>query len=127
MPKFDPKKTIPIYTTPGEVEAYMLYPMIYNSLGEWIGCVTSKGEVYSVHGDYVGWMTGDPRILRKRTYDYSKPTIQPPPPQKMLRAPANVPLPPMMAELSYDTIDVLYDEPERLPTLDYGDALQDMD
>ena len=127
MKKFDPKKINPIYTTPGDVEAFILYPMLYNALGEWIGWVNSKAEVYSVHGDYVGWLTEDPRILRKRTYDYSKPALSPPDkPAKML-APASVPLPPMMAELAYDTIDVLYDEPERLPTLDSGDALQDMD
>lgn len=127
MPNFDPKRTYPIYTTPGDVGAYLAYPMVFNALGEWIGCVTPQDEVFSVHGDYVGYITGDPRILRKRSYDYSKPAIKPPPQQKRLLAPATVPLPPMMAELSYDTIDVLYDEPERLPTLDYGDALQDMD
>lgn len=127
MNKFDPKKINPIYTTRGDVDAFILYPMLYNPIGEWIGWVTPKAEVYSVHGDYVGWLTEDPRILRKRTYDFSKPTMKPPAKPTKVLAPASVPLPPMMAELSFDTIDVLYDEPERLPTLDSGDALQDMD
>lgn len=121
------EKIVPVYTSRGDVDAYLKHPMLFNALGEWIGWVTPEKEVYSVHGDYVGWITKDPRILRKRSYDYSKPAIIPPNrPQKML-APATVPLPPMMAELSYGTIDVLYDEPERLPTLDVGETLQDMD
>ena len=127
MAKFDPNKVNPIYTSRGDVAAYILYPMLYNAFGEWVGWVTPKAEVYSVHGDYVGWLTEDPRILRKRTYDYSKPTMSAPAKPRKMLVPASVPLAPMMAELAYDTIDVLYDEPERLPTLDSGDALQDMD
>ncbi|MDH3943071.1 MAG: hypothetical protein OEV06_03115 [Anaerolineae bacterium] len=125
--KFDPNRTIPVYTTRGDCEAYVVFPMIYNPLGEWIGWLTPEKEVFSVHGDYVGWITPEPRILRKRTDDFSRPKSQPPTKPPNLRTPATVPLPPMMAELPYDTIDVLADEPERLPTLDTGEALLDMD
>lgn len=127
MPNFNPNRTYPIYTSRGDCEAYLSFPMIFNVLGEWVGWVTSDDEVYSVHGDYVGWITSDPRILRKRSYDYSKSSLTPPTRPPKLLAPATIPLPPMMAELSFDTIDILYDEPERMPTLDSGDALQDMD
>lgn len=127
MAKFNPKRVYAVYTSRGDVDAYFLYPMLYNALGEWIGWVSPEREVYSVHGDYVGWFTDDPRILRKRTYDFSKPTITMPRKPTKLLAPATVPLPPMMSELSFDTIDVLDDEPERLPTLDSGDGLVDMD
>jgi hypothetical protein len=37
------------------------------------------------------------------------------------------PLPKLMADLSYETIDVLLDEPERLHTLDAGELRQDLD
>ena len=122
-----PRKPIPIYTTPGDFEAFLLYPMIYNLSGEWIGFVTTEREVYSVYGDYVGWLSDDPRILRKRSYDFSKPKLTPPNPPNKMAAPANAPLPPMMAELGFDTIDILYEEPERLPTLDSGELRPDLD
>jgi hypothetical protein len=96
-------------------------------MGEWIGWVTSDREVYSVSGSYVGWVTDDPRILRKRSYDFSKPRIAPPPPPPRIRVPASVPLPPMMAELSFTHIDVLDEEPEKLGTIDSDEFKEDMD
>ncbi|MBN2503255.1 MAG: hypothetical protein JXB38_20935 [Anaerolineales bacterium] len=118
---------IPVFTTSGDVEAYLVYPMIYNRLGEWIGFVTPQRDVYSVTGDYVGWMNDDPRILRKRTYNYDKPKLKPPPPQGRISIGSSMRLPPMMAELSYDTIDILLDDRERLHTLDAGEFRPDMD
>jgi hypothetical protein len=123
-----PNKSIPIYSTGGDYEAFMIYPMIYNMNGEWIGFVTSKREVYDVRGTYVGWLTDDPRILRKRSDQFNKPKLTPPPaPSSRAPVPARAPLPPMMAELSYDTIDVLQEEPDRLPTLDFGELREDLD
>lgn len=123
----DNEKLIPIYSTPGDFEAFLSHGKIFNMLGEWVGWVTQDRDVYSVHGDYVGWLTDDPRILRKRTYNYDKPKLQAPKPPEKIFPPATVPLPPMMAELSFDTIDVLQDEPERLPTVDYGEYRPDID
>ncbi len=105
----------------------MVYPAIFYLLGEWIGYITPNREVYSVYGDYVGWLSDDPRILRKRSYDYDKPKVKMPPVTIKMAAPASAPLPPMMAELSYDTIDVLQEEPDRLPTMDAGEFRPDMD
>ena len=121
------KRLIPIYTTRGDLGAYLNYPYIFNRAGEWIGWVTRNREVYSVLGNYVGWITDDPRILRKRSYDFSKPRITPPKPQPRIRVPASVPLPPMMAELTFTHIDVLEEEPERLSTIDYDELREDMD
>lgn len=121
------RRLIPIYSTSGDVGAYLVYPHLFNNLGEWIGWVTSDREVYSVLGNYIGWLTDDPRILRKRSYDFSKPKKTPPPPQPRIRVPATSPLAPMMSELSYTTIDVLDEEPERLSTLDFDDLREDMD
>ncbi len=123
----DPEKPIPIYSTPGDFEAFLHGEKIFNLLGEWVGWVTGTKDVYSVHGDYVGWLTDDPRILRKRTYNYDKPKLQPPKHPEKIYPPATVPLPPMMAELSFDTIDVFQEEPDRLPTVDSGEYRSDLD
>ncbi len=124
----DPSRPIPIYTTRGDYEAFLVYPMIYNLNGEAIGFVTPQREVYSIRGEYVGTLTNDPRILRKRTYDYSKQRISVPTGYPLKRvAPPSAPLPPMMAELSFDTIDVLDEYPELLPTADAGEFRPDMD
>lgn len=117
---------IPIYTTRGDAEAFLVYPYIYNRLGEWIGWVTPERDVYSVLGEYVGWLDKGPRILRKRGRD-PKPRRQPPAPPPSIRVPAHTPLPPMMSELTYDTIDVLDEEPERLHTTDTGEFRPDLD
>jgi len=121
------KRPIPIYTSEGDLEAFMLYPNIFNLTGEWIGFVTMDREVYSVHGEYVGWVSDDPRILRKRSYSFDKPRLAPPPAPEKLLVPSSGPLAPMMSELGYETVDVLLEEPERLPTVDAGEFREDMD
>ena len=120
-------RLIPIYTTKGDAEAFLNYPYIFNCNGEWIGFIAPNRDVYSVLGFYVGMLTDDPRILRKRTIDSPQPNMPPPMrPQKVL-LPATIPLPPMMPELTHSIIDVLLDEPERLHTLDSSNYVQDMD
>jgi hypothetical protein len=121
------EKLIPIYTTRGDAEAFLAYPYLFNRNGEWIGFVTPKREVYSVLGEYVGTLTNDPRIVRKRATSTLKPRLKPPTPPRKAYPPATVPLPPMMPELSHSVIDVLLDSPERLHTVDSGESRQDMD
>ena len=121
------EKLIPIYTTKGDAEAFLAYPYIFNRNGEWIGFVTPQRDVYSVIGFYVGTLTNDPRILRKRTVEDAPPQVPPPPKPPKVSLPATVPLPPMMSELTHSLIDVLLDEPERLHTLDHSEYIQDMD
>ena len=118
---------IPIYTTKGDPEAFLQYPNLFNRNGEWIGFVTSKREVYSVLGEYIGTLTNDPRIVRKRATSTLRPRLEPPPAPNKIRLPVNVPLPPMMPELSHSFIDVLMDMPERLHTTDSGDSREDLD
>lgn len=120
------KRIIPIYTTKGDAEAFLVYPYIHNRLGEWIGWVTPQRDVYSVLGYYVGWLSDEPRILRKRVMD-SKPRQNPINSPTRVFPPATIPLAPMMRELSYDTIDVLLEEPERLHPLDSGEFREDLD
>ena len=120
------RNLIPIYSSRGDLGAYLVYPYLYNQVGEWVGWVTDTREVYSVLGTYIGWLTDDPRILRKRSYDFSKPRVKPPPMPPRIQVPATVPLAPMMSELTYTTIDVLEEEPERLSPVDAHELKEDM-
>ncbi|MBK6794068.1 MAG: hypothetical protein IPG80_16395 [Anaerolineales bacterium] len=118
---------IPIYTTKGDAEAFLLYPYLFNRNGDWIGFVTPNRDVYSVIGEFVGTLTNDPRIVTKRAIEETKPRISPPPTPKKVQLPASVPLAPLMPELSHSLIDVLLEMPEKLHTLDSGEFRQDMD
>lgn len=121
------KRIIPIYTSNGEAEAFLVFPYLFNRSGEWIGWVTPKRDVYSVMGNYVGTLTNDPRITRKRTEDELKPRLQPPPKPGRITTPSSIPLAPMMSDLPLGLIDVLQDASERLHTLDSGELREDMD
>ncbi|HEY6073562.1 MAG TPA: hypothetical protein VIV15_09270 [Anaerolineales bacterium] len=117
---------IPVYSSRGDTEAFLMYPYLYNRSGEWIGWVTSRREVYSVLGYYVGYLSDDPRILRKRATSTLKPRLRPPTAPPRLRPPATIALAPLMSELSHSVIDVLAEEPERLHTLDTGELREDL-
>jgi len=120
-------RLIAIYTTSGDVGGYLKYPYIYNRQGEWIGWVTPQRQVYSVHGHYVGYLSDDPRILRKQSSGYLKPRQPPPTVPSHITPPATVPLAPMMPELPIGVKDVLEELPEMLPAVDFGDLREDMD
>ncbi|MBK5106484.1 MAG: hypothetical protein JJE12_00060 [Anaerolineales bacterium] len=112
------KKAIPIYTTSGDTGGFLRFPYIYNQIGDWIGWVTDNDAVYSVYGRYVGWLNKDNRVLRRRADDFQEPDLEPPPKPPRFRPPAMVPLPPLMAELKYEVVDVLEDMPELMPRQD---------
>ena len=117
---------IPIYTSRGDPEAFIAYPYLFNRGGEWIGFIAADRNVYSVLGYFVGTLTNDPRIIRKRSEE-KRPNQKPPKTPPHLRISAILPLPKMMSELTHGIVDVLQDEPERLHTLDSGDLRQDLD
>ena len=121
------KSIIPIFTTLGDAEAFLVYPYIYNRLGEWVGWITQEREIYSVIGFYIGFLAEGPRVLRKRVIEKTKVRKRPPAKPPKVYPPATVPLAPMMAELSYDTIDILLDEPEKLHTSDSGEFREDIE
>jgi len=121
------QRIIPIYSSRGEAEAFLVFPYLFNRSGEWIGWVTPKREVYSVMGYYTGTLTDDARIVRKRSADEPKPRLKPPHSPGKIVTPATVPLAPLMSDLTHSMIDVLQDEPERLHTLDSGELREDMD
>jgi hypothetical protein len=121
------RAVVPIYTSRGDAEAFLSYPYLHNRLGEWIGWVTADRQVYSVLGFYVGELTAEPRIIRKRITASLKPRKTPPAPPARLVIPATIPLAPLMGDLRFGVLDILLDEPERLHTLDAGEERQDMD
>jgi hypothetical protein len=121
------QRIIPIYASNGEVEAFLVFPNLFNRSGEWIGFVTPKRDVYSVMGAFVGTLTNDPRITRRRGEDELKPRLQPPARPRRISIPSSVPLAPLMSDLPISLIDVLQDEPERLHTVDSGELREDMD
>jgi hypothetical protein len=121
------RRIIPIYSSRGEAEAFLVFPHLFNRSGEWIGWITPKREVYSVLGYFVGSLTDDARIVRRRTEDELKPNLKPPPSPGRIITPAAVPLAPLMKDLTQSVVDVLQEEPERLHTLDSGELRQDLD
>ena len=120
-------RIIPIYSSKGETDAFLAFPYLFNRSGEWIGWVTPKREVYSVLGYYVGTLTNEPRIVRKRATNALKPRLKSPPHPGRISIPATVPLAPLMSDLTQSMVDVLADEPERLHTLDSGEFREYMD
>jgi hypothetical protein len=121
------QRIIPIYSSRGEVEAFLVFPYLFNRSGEWIGWVTPQREVYSVMGYYVGFLTNDPRIVRRRSDDELRPRLKVSPPAGRLNTPATIPLAPLMSDLSHSFVDVLVEEPERLHTVDSGELREDLD
>jgi len=121
------QRIIPIYSSRGEAEAFLVFPYIFNRSSEWIGWATPKREVYSVLGNYVGMLTDDARIVRKRSEEDNKPRLKPPPKPGKIIPPATIPLAPLMQDLPYSLIDVIQDEPELLHNFDSGEFRQDMD
>ncbi len=120
-------RIIPIYSSKGETDAFLVFPYLFNRSGEWIGWVTPQRDVYSVLGVYAGTLTNEPRIVRKRATNTLKPRLKVPPHPGRISPPATVPLAPLMSDLTQSMVDVLAEEPERLHTLDSGEFREDMD
>lgn len=118
-------RLIPIFTTRGDVGAILVYPHLFSLLGEWIGWISPERKVFSVHGQFVGYLTKDPRILRKTETLYDEPEQTPPHKPSSIRVPATFPLAPMMSELPMGMMDVLDEAPELLSPIDFG--LKDLD
>src|SRR4030065_2146073 len=118
----------PIYTTAGDVGAFLVYPYIFSCEGDWIGWISPDRYVYSTHGHYVGWLASGPRILRKLEDGYARPKMDIIPPFTLkISTPALSPLSPMMVELTFGEMDVLQDNPDLLPPVDLGELRDDMD
>jgi hypothetical protein len=122
-----PRTLIPIYTSRGDLGAYLSYPYLFNCQGEWIGWVNAKREVFSVAGVYVGWLAEEGRILRRESEGYDRPRAVPPTAPARISVPSNLRLAPMMPELTYGIIDLLDERPDLLPPLDLGVYEKDLE
>ena len=115
-----------IYTTSGATVAIIKDRNIFNLQGEWIGWADDGNRVYSIAGEYVGWLTREPRVLRKRMDERQAPRRSPPPHPGRFRVPAQLPLPPLMSDITFDTMDVLDEMPELLHTADFDLRAEDL-
>jgi hypothetical protein len=114
-----------IFDTYGDWQATKIGDFIYSSRGDYIGFVEGE-DVYKCDGEWLGRLSKDGRILRKRTERRRDFHPNPPPtPPKPDRLPPRAPLPPMMAELSFSTIDVLEEDPDIFKHI--SDLRPDMD
>lgn len=114
-----------IYDTRGDWHATKVGDYLFNTRGEYVGFV-ENGEVYKRDGEWIGRLSRDGRILRKRS-ERRRPfhTHPPAPPARPERLPARAPLPPMMAELDFSTVDVLDEDPDIFKRI--SDLRPDMD
>ncbi len=108
----DPNKPVFIFDTRGDWHATKFADFLFNTRGEYIAFV-EDGEVYTREGEWVGRLSKDGRILRKRSERARElRRTLPPVPPKPDKLPARAPLPPMMAELNFSTVDVLDEDPD---------------
>jgi len=114
---------IPIYRTDGEWVAVYEKGHIFDIDGEWIGKVVGR-EVYGPTGHYLGFLSDDKRLLRRRTR-VRKPQIKVPDRPKRPRIPVSMPLAPLMRELPHHLIDLFEEYGKRLPFV--TDLLPDME
>ncbi len=115
-----------IYDTHGDWQATRIEKYVFDGRGEYIGFVEGR-TIYTRDGEWVGDLSKDGRILRKRAG--AKKPLNPNLPAKPLLKksdlPGRAPLPQQMAEIGYDTIDVLEEDPEIFKRL--SDRRPDLD
>jgi hypothetical protein len=112
-----------VFNTSGDWLATVLAPYIFDTRGEYVGFIEER-TVYTRDGEWVGNLSKDGRILRKRAGQrkplHPHPLAKPPKPT----LPGRAPLPPQNAEISYDTVDVLEEDPDVFKRL--SDRRQDL-
>jgi len=124
MPQ-DPNKPVFIFDTHGDWQAVKFGNYLWNTRAEYIGYLAGE-DVYKRDGEWIGRLSKDGRILRKRTEQRRElSTSMPKDPPRPEKFPARPPLPPMMAELSYSIVDVLEEEPDIFRKI--SDLRPDMD
>jgi hypothetical protein len=114
-----------IWNTYGDWVATLVDGHLWDLRGMWVGWIEKNGDVYKIDGEWIGSLSRDSRILRKRT-EYRRELrsdIPAQPPKPAL--PARAPLPPGFSELPFSIIDVLEEDPEIFKRL--SDLRPDMD
>ena len=116
----------PIYTTHGDWIATLIGRYLFDREAHWIGWVDADSQVFSVRGEYAGWLSKDFRVLCRRDSSHNPDRRQPPPRPPKPELPMSAPLPPLMAELTYESIDLFEDAPHLLDPFDM-DQVQDIE
>lgn len=108
----DPNKPVFIFDTRGDWHATKIGDFIFSSRGEYVAYM-EEGDIYKRDGEWIGRLSKDGRILRKRSERRRSLHANPPPaPARPEKMPPRAPLPPMMAELDFGTVDVLDEDPD---------------
>lgn len=105
------EKPVFVFDTHGDWHATKIGTALYSSRGEYVAYLEGE-DVYKRDGEWIGRLSKDGRILRKRAERRRELQTPPPAPTKPDKLPARPPLPPMMAELDFSTIDVLDEDPD---------------
>nr|MBN1229630.1 hypothetical protein [Anaerolineae bacterium] len=102
-----------IWNTYGDWIATLVDGFVWDHRGTCVAWVEGENkEVFTADGEWIGQISKDSRILRKRTE--LRRDLHPSPPAFPPRPdlPARAPLPPTFSELPYSIIDVLEEDPD---------------
>jgi hypothetical protein len=115
-----------IWNTYGDWVATLIEGHLYDLRGTWVGWVEENKDVYKGDGEWLGKLSDDRRILRKRTAS-RRPLREdiPDQPEEKPDLPVRAPLPPTFAELTFSDIDVLEEDPDAFKQI--SDLKPDMD
>lgn len=115
-----------VYDSHGDWQATRVGNYIFDGRGDWVAFMEGR-SVYTRDGEWVGELSKDGRILRKRAGAKKplNPNIPPKPTLTKRELPGRAPLPQQFGEISYDTIDVLDEEPDVFKKL--SDRRPDLD
>lgn len=101
----------PVYNSDGRVAAVIHRGCLYNPDGDWIGFLRGA-EVFDTMGVYLGYLSGDRRLLRARRAPRRE--LSPlPAPARLASIPEWFPLAPMFQQLTHSLIEVFEEEPGR--------------
>ena len=110
----DPTKPFFIYDTQGDWHATLISGCLWDARGDYLGFVRGdKHDVYTQYGEWIGYITQDGRIVRRRM-EQNLPVlkIKRLKPARPSNLPPRAPLPPLTADLGYNLIDVLDWDPD---------------
>jgi hypothetical protein len=111
----DPSTPFFIFDTRGEWHATLIAGCLWDCRGDYVGFVRGENhDVYTAFGEWIGNLTKDGRIIRRRVLNERQTLFKDRPqrPQKPKNLPPRAPLPPLTGDLDYHYIDVLDWDPE---------------
>ncbi|MBZ0299734.1 MAG: hypothetical protein K8J31_08345 [Anaerolineae bacterium] len=110
----NPDEPFFVFDSRGEWHATLLNSCLWDARGEYVGFVRGTDhDVYTAFGEWIGRLSADGRIVRKRVNDRQLVLkIRKLPPPRPRNLPPRAPLPPTPAELSYSFVDVLEWDPD---------------